>query len=301
GRSPPAPEQPARRPGGPPARPRLPAGGGAGPLRLQAGLPPPGGRQRSVPPADGVPGGEGGGLLRAGPEPAPPAAAPGQGLRGRDGGHLPHHSGRYQPAAGHRAAAAGKPERRSEAGAGRAGAREEPGAMSERPSVTVVGGGLAGITAACDLAEAGLKVTLLEKRPFLGGRDYSYLDKRSRVEVDNGQHVFLGCWRPDIGLLKRLGVWHKAHPPRRLNVRAIDKVWGESVLRSERLAPPPHLPPSPMRVRFLSPAEKARAAYAMARIRSLDRAAHPELDDVTFADWLRAHGQTENAGRRLSN
>ena len=173
--------------------------------------------------------------------------------------------------------------------------------MSERPSVTVVGGGLAGITAACELADAGLKVTLVEKRPFLGGRAYSYLDKRSRVEVDNGQHVFLGCCTEYIGLLKRLGVWHKAHLQRRLHVRVIDKVWGESVLRSERLPPPLHLLPSLLRFRSLSSAEKARAAYAMARIRSLDRAAHPELDDVTFADWLRARGQTENAVRGFWN
>jgi len=173
--------------------------------------------------------------------------------------------------------------------------------MSERPSVTVVGGGLAGITAACDLAEAGLKVTLLEKRPFLGGRAYSYLDKRSRVEVDNGQHVFLGCCRQYIGLLKRLGVWHKAHLQRRLHVRVIDKVWGESALRSERLPPPLHLLPSLLRFRSLSPAEKGRAAYAMARLRSLDRSRHPDLDDVTFADWLRGHGQTENAIRGFWN
>jgi squalene-associated FAD-dependent desaturase len=173
--------------------------------------------------------------------------------------------------------------------------------MIERPSVTVAGGGLAGISAACDLAEAGLKVTLVEKRPFLGGRAYSYLDKRSRVEVDNGQHVFLGCCTGYIGLLKRLGVWHKAYLQRRLHVRVIDKVWGESALRSERLPPPLHLLPSLLRFRSLSPAEKARAAYAMARIRSLDRSAHPELDDVTFADWLRAHGQTENAVRGFWN
>jgi len=171
----------------------------------------------------------------------------------------------------------------------------------ERPSVTVAGGGLAGISAACHLAEAGLKVTLVEKRPFLGGRAYSYLDKRSRVEVDNGQHVFLGCCTGYIGLLKRLGVWHKAHLQRRLHVRVIDKVWGESALRSERLPPPLHLLPSLLRFRSLSPAEKARAAYAMARIRSLDRSAHPELDDVTFADWLRACGQTENAVRGFWN
>src|SRR3989304_5769173 len=173
--------------------------------------------------------------------------------------------------------------------------------MSERPSVTVVGGGLAGITAACELAAAGLKVTLVEKRPFLGGRAYSYLDKRSRVEVDNGQHVFLGCCAEDIGLLKGLGVWHKAPLQRRLHVRVIDKVWGESVLRSERLPPPLHLLPSLLRFRSLSSAAKARAAYAMGRLRSPDRPVPPALDDITFADWLRAHGQTENAVRGFWN
>ncbi len=40
--------------------------------------------------------------------------------------------------------------------------------MSERPSVIVAGAGLAGITVACELVDAGLKVTLVENRPFLG-------------------------------------------------------------------------------------------------------------------------------------
>ncbi len=173
--------------------------------------------------------------------------------------------------------------------------------MSERPSVVVAGGGLAGITAACELADAGLKVTLLEKRPFLGGRAYSYVDKRSGVEVDNGQHVFLGCCTQYIRLLKRLGVWHEAHLQKRMRVRVIDKVWGESVLQSERLPPPLHLLPSLLRFRSLSPTEKVRAAYAMARIRSLGRAARRDLDDMTFADWLRGQGQTENAIRGFWN
>jgi squalene-associated FAD-dependent desaturase len=167
--------------------------------------------------------------------------------------------------------------------------------MSERPSVLVAGGGLAGIAAACALAAAGLQVKLVEKRPFLGGRAYSYVDKRSGLEVDNGQHVFLGCCTEYIRLLKRLGVWHKAHLQKRMRVRVIDKVWGESVLQSERLPPPLHLVPSLLRFRSLSPLEKARAAYAMARIRSIDRAARRDLDGITFAQWLRAHGQSENA------
>jgi squalene-associated FAD-dependent desaturase len=169
--------------------------------------------------------------------------------------------------------------------------------VNERASVVVVGGGLAGIAAACELADAGLRVTLVEKRPFLGGRSYSYRDKRSGVEVDNGQHVFLGCCTEYIRLLKRLGVWHKVHLQKRLRVRVIDKMWGESVLESRSLPPPLHLLPSLLRFRSLSPTEKARAAYAMARIRSLDRAAHRDLDDTTFADWLRDQGQTENAIR----
>ncbi len=173
--------------------------------------------------------------------------------------------------------------------------------MSERPSVIVAGAGLAGITTACELADAGLKVTLVEKRPFLGGRTYSYVDKRSGVEVDNGQHVFMGCCTEYIGLLKRLGVWRKAYLQKRMRVRVIDKVWGESVLQSGALPPPLHLLPSLLRFRSLSPAEKVRAAYAMTRIRSLGRAARRGQDGVTFADWLRAHGQTENAVRGFWN
>ena len=83
--------------------------------------------------------------------------------------------------------------------------------------------------------------------------------------------------------------------------RVIEEGWGESRLRSAPLPPPLHLLPSLLRFRSLSPAEKVRAAYAMTRIRSLDRAARSGLDGGTFADWLRAHGQTENAIRSFWN
>ncbi len=59
-------------------------------------------------------------------------------------------------------------------------------------SVIVIGGGLAGLSAAVALAEAGYRITLLEKRPFLGGRATSYV-LPSGDHVDNCQHVTLGC------------------------------------------------------------------------------------------------------------
>ncbi len=173
--------------------------------------------------------------------------------------------------------------------------------MSEKPSVVIVGGGLAGLSAACDLADGGFRVTLLEKRPFLGGRAYSYRDKSSGIEVDNGQHVFLGCCTEYIRFLKRLGVYGSIRLQKRLRVRVIDKVWGESTIYTSALPVPLHLLPSLLQFRSLSPAEKLLAGYAFAQVRSLDRSRHPELDDITFEQWLRRRRQSPNAIRSLWN
>ncbi|MFI5268253.1 MAG: FAD-dependent oxidoreductase, partial [Chloroflexota bacterium] len=56
----------------------------------------------------------------------------------------------------------------------------------------VVGAGLAGLAAAIDLVDAGLAVTLVERRPFAGGRTFSFTNDTGDL-LDNGQHVFLGC------------------------------------------------------------------------------------------------------------
>lgn len=173
--------------------------------------------------------------------------------------------------------------------------------MTTPRTAIVAGGGLAGLTAACALADAGWQVTLLEKRPFPGGRAYSYTDRATGVEVDNGQHVFLGCCTEYIRLLERLGVRGRAHLQKRLRVPVVDKVWGRSVLQASALPAPFHLLPSLLRFRSLSPLDKALAAVALSSLRSTDRARHPELDDITFGDWLAARRQSQRAIRSLWN
>ena len=69
--------------------------------------------------------------------------------------------------------------------------------------MAVVGGGLAGIAAALDCADAGARVTLVEVRPRLGGAVYSF--EREGLRMDNGQHVFLRCYTAYRALLARLG------------------------------------------------------------------------------------------------
>ena len=73
-------------------------------------------------------------------------------------------------------------------------------------SVTVIGGGLAGLSAACALADAGYQVRLLEKRRYLGGRASSYEHPGTGEVIDNCQHVLLGNCVNLIDLYRRLDV-----------------------------------------------------------------------------------------------
>jgi len=75
-----------------------------------------------------------------------------------------------------------------------------------KPSVAVIGGGLAGLSAGCALAEAGYHVELFEQRPYLGGRASSYELPATGEVVDNCQHVLLGCCTNLIDFYRRLGV-----------------------------------------------------------------------------------------------
>lgn len=69
--------------------------------------------------------------------------------------------------------------------------------------VVVVGAGLAGLTAARDLARAGLSVCLLEARRHPGGATFSLDSPFGRT--DNSLHLFLGCYRECLHLLEELG------------------------------------------------------------------------------------------------
>src|ERR1700733_3352974 len=75
-------------------------------------------------------------------------------------------------------------------------------------SVLVIGGGLAGLSSAVTLAEAGLRVRLIEMRPHLGGRAASYT-LPDGSEVDNCQHVTLGCCTNLADFYRRVGASEK--------------------------------------------------------------------------------------------
>ncbi len=155
--------------------------------------------------------------------------------------------------------------------------------------VAVVGGGLAGITAALRCADAGRSVVLLEAKGALGGLTHSF--RRGTLDVDNGQHVFLRCCTSYRNLLERLGVSEQVVLQRRLDI-GVRTPGGsrEARLRRTGLPAPLHLAGSLTRYSVLSPADRLRAVRGALAMRRLDLA-DDSLDQDTFGDWLAAHGQ----------
>jgi squalene-associated FAD-dependent desaturase len=160
-------------------------------------------------------------------------------------------------------------------------------------SVAIVGGGLAGLAAGCALAEAGLRVTVFERRPYVGGRASSYEHPGTAEVVDNCQHVLLGCCTNLINFYDRLGVSEK--------IRWFDELtFIEPGGRASRMAPsflpaPMHNVPTFLGAKMLSAGDKVAISRAMAVMsRGL-----PEDTSEDFLSWLRRHKQTERAIERF--
>ncbi len=131
------------------------------------------------------------------------------------------------------------------------------------PRVAVIGGGLAGITAAIALAEAGAAVTLLEARPRLGGATSSFT--RDGLVVDTGQHIFLGCCTAYRGLLGQLGMTAHAPVQDRFDVTVLAPGPRRGQLRRAALPGPLHMLPALARYPFLSLAERSARFTARPR------------------------------------
>ncbi len=162
--------------------------------------------------------------------------------------------------------------------------------MSAR--VAVIGGGLAGITAALDCAAAGARVTLVEVRPRLGGAAYSF--EREGLQMDNGQHVFLRCCTAYRALLARIGGERGVSVQRRLEIPVFSPDGPPITLRRSGLPAPLHLAGALARYSYLRLPQRLGAARAALALGRLDPE-KPGLDERNLGEWLAAHGQDAQA------
>src|SRR6185295_2340934 len=104
-----------------------------------------------------------------------------------------------------------------------------------------IGGGFAGLSAATALAEKGYKVTVLEGRQVLGGRAYSFVDPKTGDSVDNGQHLFMGCYHETVRFLERIGTVKALKFQKNLSIDFVGSEGRTAKLRCWPLPSPFHL------------------------------------------------------------
>lgn len=155
--------------------------------------------------------------------------------------------------------------------------------------IAVIGGGLAGLASACALADAGYRVSLFERKPYLGGRASSYEHPGTGEVVDNCQHVLLGCCTNLIDFYRRLGVedrirWYD-------QITFVEPGGRSAVLAPSGLPAPLHAAPSFLANPLLSLRDKLGIAAAI-----LAAVGGPPRDrGEDFLLWLKRHGQTQRA------
>jgi squalene-associated FAD-dependent desaturase len=171
--------------------------------------------------------------------------------------------------------------------------------MSEHPTpdVLILGAGAAGLAAAVALSGAGASVSLLERKPFVGGRAYSY-PHPALDEVIDSQHVLLGCCTNLVDLCNLSGAsqhirWYDT-------VTFLEPSTRSTPTRRSDIAPtwlpsPGHSALSFLRAPMLSLADKSRIALGL-----LDFVrTYPASDDEPFSAWLQRTRQTERAIRHF--
>ena len=163
--------------------------------------------------------------------------------------------------------------------------------------VGIIGAGLAGLAAGVELADRGHQVEVLERRPWAGGATYSFRDEQTGDEIDNGQHVFMQCTTAYAAFLERLGTLGLTRRQQRLSVPVFDEAGQRSDLRAANLPFGLHLAPSLLRYRHLGWRQKAQIVRAFLAIRRLRREERERLEGLTFAQWLRERGQTNDTVR----
>ena len=153
--------------------------------------------------------------------------------------------------------------------------------------VVVAGAGCAGLAAAAALADAGVRVAVIEARPVLGGRTFATRDQVTGDWIDNGQHVLLGCYHDTLAFTRRVGADRLLAVQSALRVPMIDLAGVASELRSPALPSPLHLLAGVLAWSALSWRERL-SVVSLGRALAT-RAAPP--DGQTVRQWLAAHGQ----------
>jgi zeta-carotene desaturase len=148
--------------------------------------------------------------------------------------------------------------------------------------IVIVGGGLSGLAAAVSLTSQSLPVILLEQRPFLGGRTYSFRDATTGEDVDNGQHLLIAGYARTFAYLRAIGTEDLVSVQSMPRLIFHHPTKGFRQLRIPPLPAPFHLTYGVLMSNFLPLGDRWKLLRA-------GRLVHETLEagkDMTIAEWL---------------
>ena len=156
----------------------------------------------------------------------------------------------------------------------------------EQQRVVIVGGGLAGLSAATALLGRGFEVDLIESRRQCGGRAASFEDSEDGSLVDACQHVAMGCCTNFLDLCEQTGLGHYLRRDRTLWFIGPDG--SRSACTPAGWVPAPlHLVPLLFGMNHFSVLEKAALSWGMVRL-AVRQKTEKSDSELTAAQWLRS-------------
>ncbi|MEL6440147.1 MAG: 9,9'-di-cis-zeta-carotene desaturase [Cyanobacteria bacterium J06621_8] len=172
--------------------------------------------------------------------------------------------------------------------------------------VAIVGAGLAGMSTAINLVDAGAEVEIFEYRSFVGGKVGSWIDKDGN-HLEMGLHVFFGCYYNLFELMEKVGA---------LDYLRLKEHTHTFINEGGRIGE--------LDFRFLTgaPFNGLKAFFTTSQLSTIDKAANSmalgtspivralvdpkgamktirELDAISFADWFRSHGGNDGSLRKM--
>jgi len=164
--------------------------------------------------------------------------------------------------------------------------------------VLIVGGGFAGLAAGVALAGAGRQVRLLEQKPHLGGRAFSFVEPTTGSVVDNGQHLLMGCYHQTLRFLERIGTLDRVGLQPRLRMQFLERPGRLTTLECPRLPAPWHLLLGVLRSDSFTCPEKLEI-FRLGRALRVAEDSREAIDPLTVEEWLSALGQSEKLRRNF--
>ncbi len=170
---------------------------------------------------------------------------------------------------------------------------------TSEPDVLIIGGGVAGLAAAVELSRLGRSVHLVEQKPKLGGRTYSFIHPESGDAVDNGQHLMMGCYHSTLKYLSMIGRIDRVEIQRQLSIVFRHPDNPAAVLRSAPLPAPFNILAGLMRLNTLTPSQRIALLRVGAQLLFRNPGTDKHLQEVTVAQWLEELGQPEENKKYL--